>query len=690
MQTVVKDVGAGGGWPMLIKINYAEWSMVMKVKMQARRMWDAVRYGDADFNEDRRALEALLVAPGADIDDFALRLNTLMQQLARYDDDDIDEERAVKKFLRVVPNPVGSIDRDAVDISELTIEEVIGHLKAVDHHEQQPSEPVTMGGKLLFAEEQRLARQPERKKGEASGSSSSHKRQPHKRDKACGGAPDDADGERKDTHDDTCKNCGRTGHWAKDCRQEKRGGQTHVAQAQEGDEAALFFVHGSIELHSPPAPATTALLHLNETWAHVFLDNGTHLLPGAACSKLEDGAGEAVPLWILILAFGFLLLKISGIKSSSIVVSREIKIEALLGVENLRLFSYGEIRAATNNFDQSNKLGRGGFGTVYKGVLRDGTEFAAKVLSSESEQGIKEFLAEIESISEVKHANLVRLLGCCVQRKNRILVYEYLANNSLDHALKALGSGNGAAANLPWSRRSDICVGTAKGLSYLHAEHEPNIVHRDIKASNVLLDRDYMPKIGDFGLAKLFPDNVTHISTGVVGTYGYLAPEYFVHGQLTKKADVYSFGVLVLEIVSGRRISQTIQSDMFLVREAWVLYQQGRLLDIVDASMGSYPEKEVLRYIKVGLACTQATPSSRPTMRQVLDLLSRPVALPETEMCPPSFAEHRGHHTAPGGLPAGPLVLASPRARWPAAAAAAAAAAPKCSVSFTYSEVAPR
>ncbi|CAD6243329.1 unnamed protein product [Miscanthus lutarioriparius] len=360
---------------------------------------------------------------------------------------------------------------------------------------------------------------------------------------------------------------------------------------------------------------------------------------------------------------------------------------ALLGMENLRLFSYGEIRAATNNFDQSNKLGRGGFGTVYKGVLRDGTEFAAKVLSSESEQGIKEFLAEIESISEVKHANLVRLLGCCVQRKNRILVYEHLANNSLDHALK--GSGNGAAANLPWSRRSDICVGTAKGLSYLHEEHEPNIVHRDIKASNVLLDRDYMPKIGDFGLAKLFPDNVTHISTRVVGTNGYLAPEYFVHGQLTKKADVYSFGVLVLEIVSGRRISQTIQSDMFLVREAWELYQQGRLLDIVDASMGSYPEKEVLRYIKVGLACTQATPSSRPTMRQVLDLLSRPVALPETEMCPPSFAEHRGHHTAPGGLPAGPLVRASPRARWPPPAAAAAAA-PKCSASFTYSEVAPR
>lgn len=360
-------------------------------------------------------------------------------------------------------------------------------------------------------------------------------------------------------------------------------------------------------------------------------------------------------------------------------------------MENLRLFSYREIRTATNNFDPSNKLGRGGFGTVYKGVLGDGTEFAAKVLSSESEQGIKEFLAEVESISQAKHANLVRLLGCCVQRKNRILVYEYLENNSLDHALKALGSGNAAAAavKLTWSTRSGICVGTARGLSYLHEELEPSIVHRDIKASNVLLDGNLRPKIGDFGLAKMFPANVTHISTGVVGTNGYMAPEYFVHGQLTKKADVYSFGVLVLEIISGRRISQTIQSDMFLVREAWLLYQQSRLLEMVDAGMEDYPEEEVLRHIRVGLACTQAAPGTRPTMREVVDMLSRPVALPETEtqMRPPSFAEHRGHKTAPAGQRAGTWITASPRARWPAAATAAA---PSCSASLTYTEVAPR
>ncbi|XP_044954531.1 cold-responsive protein kinase 1-like isoform X2 [Hordeum vulgare subsp. vulgare] len=309
----------------------------------------------------------------------------------------------------------------------------------------------------------------------------------------------------------------------------------------------------------------------------------------------------------------------------------------LLRTTNIHLFSYKEIRRATNSFDHGNKLGRGGFGTVYKGTFGDGTAFAAKVLSCESEQGIKEFLTEIESISEAKHANLVSLLGCCVQKQNRILVYEYAENNSLDHALKgALGSASGATI-LPWSVRSGICMGTAKGLSYLHEEHEPNIVHRDIKASNVLLGRGYSPKIGDFGLAKLFPDNVTHVTTRVVGTTGYLAPEYVVHGQLTKKADVYSFGVLVLEIISGRRVSETIRSDTFLVRQAWLLYEQGKPLDMVDARVKDYPEAEVLRYIKVGLACTQAAPSGRPTMQQVVKMLSRPAALRVLEM---NFADH--------------------------------------------------
>jgi serine/threonine protein kinase len=173
------------------------------------------------------------------------------------------------------------------------------------------------------------------------------------------------------------------------------------------------------------------------------------------------------------------------------------------------------LRSATENFNRSNKIGRGGFGTVYKGTIRNGRDVAVKVLSAESRQGVREFLTEIDVITNVKHPNLVELIGCCVEGNNRILVYEYLENSSLDRAL--LGS-NSEPANFTWSIRSAICIGIAKGLAYLHEEIASPIVHRDIKASNILLDKLYNPKIGDFGLAKLFPDNITHISTRVAGT----------------------------------------------------------------------------------------------------------------------------------------------------------------------------
>ncbi|XP_024316580.1 putative serine/threonine-protein kinase [Brachypodium distachyon] len=357
-------------------------------------------------------------------------------------------------------------------------------------------------------------------------------------------------------------------------------------------------------------------------------------------------------------------------------------IKGLLRTKSIQFFSYKQIKRATNNFERTNKLGRGGFGTVYKGIFVDGTAFAAKVLSSESKQGIEEFLTEIESLTEAKHANLVRLLGCCVQKQNRVLVYEYAENNSLDHALKGDG-----AANLPWSVRSDICIGTARGLSFLHEEHEPSIVHRDIKASNVLLDRNFVPKIADFGLAKLFPDNITHISTRVVGTTGYLAPEYFVHGQLTKKADVYSFGVLVLEIISGQRVPQTIgPSDTFLVRQAWLLYQEDRLLEMVDASIkDDCPEAEVLRYAKVGLACTQAAPAGRPTMSQVVKMLSWPDTFWKLETRP---TDHLGCAEAEPVCPGVSLSAGSLRARWPTAAIPTTSSANSGSV--TCSEIVPR
>ncbi|XP_020571829.1 putative serine/threonine-protein kinase isoform X2 [Phalaenopsis equestris] len=306
--------------------------------------------------------------------------------------------------------------------------------------------------------------------------------------------------------------------------------------------------------------------------------------------------------------------------------------------KNIKLFSYNVLSSATDNFHQRNKIGRGGFGTVYKGILKDGTPIAAKVLSAESNQGVREFLNEIDVITNVNHPNLVQLIGCCVEGINRVLVYEYVQNSSLDHALKGT---NSERTRLHWGIRSKICIGAAEGLAYLHEGIEPHIVHRDIKASNILLTEEFLPKIGDFGLAKLFPDNVTHISTRVAGTTGYLAPEYAIQGQLTRKADIYSFGVLVLEIVSGRSVSKPYWSndDKVLLERTWELYGEGKLTELVDPCIQNYPEEEVLRYIKVALFCTQAIAARRPSMPEVLQMLSKPVRLNEKELTPPAIIQ---------------------------------------------------
>ncbi|CAL1372757.1 unnamed protein product [Linum trigynum] len=284
--------------------------------------------------------------------------------------------------------------------------------------------------------------------------------------------------------------------------------------------------------------------------------------------------------------------------------------------------AYNTLRSATEDFDFRKKIGRGGFGTVYKGTLKDGREIAVKALSVHSKQGVREFLNEIRAMAKVKHPNLVELIGCCAQGANRMLVYEFVENNSLDHCL--LGSRN-SNIRLDWGKRAAICLGIARGLAYLHEELVPHIVHRDIKASNILLDKDLNPKIGDFGLAKLFPDDITHISTRIAGTTGYLAPEYALGGQLTKKADVYSFGILLLEIISGRSSSKASWggTEKLLLEQAWQLYEEGRLLELVDAEMGGFDDEEaVVRHMKVAFFCTQATANRRPSMSQVVEMLS--------------------------------------------------------------------
>ncbi|KAF5460882.1 hypothetical protein F2P56_020721 [Juglans regia] len=292
-------------------------------------------------------------------------------------------------------------------------------------------------------------------------------------------------------------------------------------------------------------------------------------------------------------------------------------------------FTLRQIKTATNNFDAANKIGEGGFGSVYKGVLSDGTMMAVKQLSSKSKQGNREFLNEIGMISALQHPHLVKLYGCCVEGNQLLLVYEYMENNSL---ARALFGPEEYQLQLDWPTRHRICVGIARGLAYLHEESRLKIVHRDIKATNVLLDKNLNPKISDFGLAKLDEEDNTHISTRVAGTYGYMAPEYAMRGYLTDKADVYSFGIVALEIVSGK--SNTSHrpkgESLQLLDWALVLKEKGNLLDLVDPRLGSnYMKEEVMRLINVALLCTNVSAAVRPTMSSVVSMLEGSAVIPE-------------------------------------------------------------
>ncbi|KAL0443630.1 UNVERIFIED_CONTAM: putative leucine-rich repeat receptor-like serine/threonine-protein kinase, partial [Sesamum latifolium] len=244
-------------------------------------------------------------------------------------------------------------------------------------------------------------------------------------------------------------------------------------------------------------------------------------------------------------------------------------------------FTLRQIRAATNNFDRANKIGEGGFGPVYKGLLSDGTIIAVKQLSSKSKQGNREFVNEIGMISALQHPHLVKLYGCCIEGNQLLLVYEYMENNSLSRALFGREEHQ---IHLDWPTRHEICIGIARGLAYLHEESRLKIVHRDIKATNVLLDENLVPKISDFGLAKLDEEDNTHISTRVAGTFGYMAPEYAMRGYLTDKADVYSFGVVLLEVISGRTNTsvKTKEDAFYLLNWANSLKEKGNLMELVD------------------------------------------------------------------------------------------------------------
>ncbi|KAK1289677.1 Serine/threonine-protein kinase [Acorus calamus] len=299
-------------------------------------------------------------------------------------------------------------------------------------------------------------------------------------------------------------------------------------------------------------------------------------------------------------------------------------------------FSYNELRLATRNFRPDQILGEGGFGTVYKGVIDENvrpgfrsTEVAVKELNQEGFQGDREWLAEVNYLGHLSHPNLVKLIGYCCEDKHRLLVYEYMASGSLEKQLFRR-----VCLTMPWSTRMKIALGAAKGLAFLHGAERP-IIYRDFKTSNILLDVDYNAKLSDFGLAKDGPmGDQTHVSTRVMGTYGYAAPEYVMTGHLTARSDVYGFGVVLLEMLIGRKAMDKSRPSHEHNLVEWarpLLIHNKKLLKILDPRMeGQYSIKTAQKVANLAYQCLSQNPKGRPNMSQVVEILAAFQEQPET------------------------------------------------------------
>ncbi|CAL1352752.1 unnamed protein product [Linum trigynum] len=310
----------------------------------------------------------------------------------------------------------------------------------------------------------------------------------------------------------------------------------------------------------------------------------------------------------------------------------------------LPIFDFTMIRNATDGFSDDYKLGEGGFGPVYRGTLCDGQVIAVKRLSMSSGQGLEEFKNEVVLISKLQHRNLVRLLGCCIEGAERMLIYEYMPNKSLDYFI----FDESRSKVLDWQRRIHVIEGIARGLLYLHQDSRLRIIHRDLKVSNVLLDIDLNPKISDFGMARMFGGDQTEASTNrVMGTFGYMAPEYAIDGLFSMKSDIFSFGVLVLEVLSGRKNRGFFTSDhgLNLLGHVWKLWMEEKALELVKEDQRQLVAADsrlvalIKRHIHVGLLCVQQEPDDRPNMSTVVLMLGGDGKLPEPK--PPGFFAER-------------------------------------------------
>ncbi|XP_042976446.1 PTI1-like tyrosine-protein kinase At3g15890 isoform X2 [Carya illinoinensis] len=286
------------------------------------------------------------------------------------------------------------------------------------------------------------------------------------------------------------------------------------------------------------------------------------------------------------------------------------------------IYSLKELLHATNNFHQDNKIGEGGFGTVYWGRTSKGVEIAVKRLKAMSAKAEMEFAVEVEILGRVRHKNLLGLRGFYARGKERLIVYDYMPNHSLIAHL------HGQLADdclLDWPRRMSVAIGSAEGLAYLHHEANPHIIHRDIKASNVLLDTEFEAKVADFGFAKLIPDGVSHMTTRVKGTLGYLAPEYAMWGKVSESCDVYSFGILLLEIISAKKPLEKLPGGVKRDIVQWVTpcVQKGALNHIADPRLkGKFDREQLKLAVMIALRCTDHNPDNRPSMIDVVEWLT--------------------------------------------------------------------
>ncbi|XP_047951171.1 probable LRR receptor-like serine/threonine-protein kinase At4g30520 isoform X1 [Salvia hispanica] len=322
---------------------------------------------------------------------------------------------------------------------------------------------------------------------------------------------------------------------------------------------------------------------------------------------------------ILVLVLGFLLHKRTVKRKRSVLNITDVQEEDLIRLGNLKSFSISEIRRATNNFSSKNILGAGGFGNVYRGKLEDGTLVAVKRLKDlTGTTGISQFRTELEMISLAVHRNLLRIFGYCATQNERLLVYPYMSNGSVASRLRG-------KLGLDWNTRKRIAIGASRGLLYLHEQCDPKIIHRDVKAANILLDDYCEAVVGDFGLAKLLDHGESHVTTAVRGTVGHIAPEYLSTGQSSDKTDVFGFGILLLELITGMRaleFGKTVSQKGAMLEWVKKVQQEKKIELLVDKELGmKYDRIEVGEMLQVALLCTQYLPAHRPKMADVVRML---------------------------------------------------------------------